>query len=312
MILSCGEALVDLVPVAVEGEVAFLPRLGGSPYNVAIGLARLGVDAGYLGRVSRDRFGRQLLDRLSAEGVERRHVVEGDEPTTLAVVHLGERGEPDFAFYGEGTADRLLAPGDLPDLNKDITTLHLGSISLVREPGASTYEALMRREHRRRVLSLDPNVRASLIPDHDAYLARLEAWVSLVDLVKLSRADLAWLYPDADPVDAARRWLGLGPAVVVVTLGADGSAALTASGDVEVAGVAVDVVDTVGAGDAFTAALLAWLDERRRLTRSGLLALGRDELAACLAFAGRGAALTCTRAGAEPPTRPELEGMAAV
>lgn len=306
MIVVCGEALIDLVPIPAGDEQAYLPRAGGSSYNVAIGLARLGAATGYLGRVSTDHFGRLLRARLVANGVDDRYLLQGDEASTLAVVHLEPGHEPQFAFYGEGTADRLLTEADLPVLGDDVGALHFGSISLIREPGASAYEALMRREAGRRLLSLDPNVRPSLISDRDAYIRRLEGWVSLVDLVKVSRADLGWLYPTLAPEEAAHRWQALGPALVVVTRGEDGATGVTATGSVDIPGARVEVADTVGAGDAFTAGLLAWLDEHGRLGREALGRLDRDELAACLAFAGRVAALTCTRAGAEPPRRDEL------
>lgn len=308
MIVVCGEALIDLVPVPAGDEQAYLPRAGGSSYNVAIGLARLGAATGYLGRVSTDHFGRLLRDRLVANGVDCTYASEGDEATTLAVVHLEPGHEPQFAFYGEGTADRLLLEADLPALGDDVTALHFGSISLIREPGASTYETLMRRESGQRVLSLDPNVRPSLIPDRTAYVERLEGWLGLVDLVKVSRADLGWLYPALSPDEAARRWRALGPSLVVVTRGEEGATAFTAAGVVDVAGTPVEVADTVGAGDAFTAGLLAWLDEQGRLGRDSLGRLEGAALAACLTFANEVAARTCTRAGAEPPRRAELAG----
>jgi fructokinase len=195
-------------------------------------------------------------------------------------------------------------PADFPD---EVTALHLGSISLAREPGASAFEAVMRREHGRRVLSLDPNVRPSLVGERSAYLARLEGWVSVADVVKVSRADLAWLYPGTAPEAAAESWLARGPGLVVVTKGHDGSIGLTAGDRVEVRGMSVDVSDTVGAGDAFTSALLASLHASGRLDRAGLRAIPPDALRECLAFANRVAAITCTRAGAQPPTRTEMD-----
>jgi fructokinase len=313
MILVCGEVLVDLVPAPCDGETGYLPRGGGSPYNVGIGLARLEVPVGFMGRVSRDHLGRMLRLRLTSNGVDVRYLLEGDESTTLAMVHLEPDSEPEFVFYGEGTADRLIEVGDLPVAFPDeVGALHFGSISLVREPGASAFEACMGREHGRRVLSLDPNVRPSLIADRDAYLERLVGWVKLADLVKISRADLRWLYPREDPEDIAHGWLGLGPALVVVTRGSEGATAVGVRGAAEVRGVPRTVVDTVGAGDAFTSGLLAWLHESGRLERSSLRELGADEIREGLAFADAVAALTCTRAGAEPPTRAELATACAV
>jgi fructokinase len=165
----------------------------------------------------------------------------------------------------------------------------------------------MRREHGRRVVSLDPNVRPSLVGERSAYLARLEGWVPLADVVKVSRADLAWLYPGAAPEAVAETWMARGPGLVVVTKGHDGSVGVTAGGRVEVPGTPVAVSDTVGAGDAFTSALLASLHAAGRLERAGLRTIPPDALRECLAFANRVAAITCTRAGAQPPTRAEMD-----
>jgi len=307
MIVVCGEALIDLMPATLGDEPGFVPRGGGSPYNVSIGLARLGVPTAFLGRMSRDRFGRLLRTRLETNGVDLRYASEGPEPTTVAVVHLAPGEEPEFVFYGTGTADALLSADDLPAaLPASVEALHFGSISLLREPGATTYESLMEREQGRRVLCLDPNVRPGLIPDRAAYLRRLEHWVSLVDLVKVSRADLAWLYPDVAPVAVARRWLALGPGFVAVTQGKEGAVGVSTTEVVSVPGIPVRVSDTVGAGDAFTSGLLAQLSEHGRLERDALRQLPAAAIEDALAFADRVAASACTRRGAEPPTRAAL------
>jgi fructokinase len=309
MIVVCGENLIDLVPRTCGDESGFVARAGGSPYNVVVGLGRLRVPCAYLGRVSRDRFGRSIRERLESNGVDTRFVREGDELTTLAVVHLDPGHEPEFAFYGDGTADRLLRVEDLPAGFPDGTVaLHFGSISLLREPGASTLESLMRRERGRRVLSLDPNVRPGLIPDRGAYVARLEGWVALMDLVKVSRADLAWLYPDRLVEGSARDWLARGPELVVVTQGEAGASAITRAVAASLPGLAVSVADTVGAGDAFMTGLLGWLHDHGRLERAALARLTADELNDCLRFANTVAGLACTRTGAEPPPREEVAG----
>jgi len=237
MILVCGEALVDLVPLPGGDEPTYVARAGGSSFNVAMGLGRLGIPVGYVGRVSTDPFGQMLRRRLLADGVDCRYVLEGDEPSTLAIVHLEPGAEPVYAFHGEGTADRMVRAGDLPaDFPDEVVALHFGSISMAREPGASAFEALLRREHGRRVISLDPNVRPSLVGERSASVSRLEGWVSLADVVKVSRADLAWLYPEMGPDAVAAAWLARGPGLVVVTKGHDGSFGLTARDRVEVAG----------------------------------------------------------------------------
>ncbi len=311
MILVCGEALIDLVPVVAEGEpLAYAPRTGGSPYNVALGLGRLGVPVGFFGRVSRDPFGHQLRERLVAEGVDCRLLRDGDEPTALAVVHLPPGQEPAYAFYGDLAADAALAESDLPtseDLDAGVTALHFGSISLIREPGASAYERLMTREAGHRVISLDPNVRPGLIADLAAYRTRLEGWMAGVDVIKVSQADLAWLYPDRPPIEAARRWLASGPSLAVMTRGSGGAVGITGAGMTEVPGMTVMVSDTVGAGDSFMSGLLGFLELHGLLGRSALASLDEGDVRDSLAFANRAASLTCTRSGAEPPTRAEME-----
>ncbi len=305
MIVVAGEALVDFTPANCEGQSGYLPHPGGSPYNVAIGLGRLEVPVAFLGRISRDHFGEALIKHLRENGVDPRYVVRGDEPTTLAFAHIREDGV-DYAFYGEGAADRELAPDDLPEALPEGAALHLGSFALAVEPVGSTLEALVRRETGRRLISIDPNVRPALIPDRDRYLQRLQALLAMADLVKVSAEDLAWLAPNRAPLEAAASWLSLGPAVVIVTLGERGSLAITERGQWSAGTPAVSVVDTVGAGDAFTSGVLAWLWHEGALNRADLLALG-EEHRAMLEFAGRVAALSCTRAGANPPWWKEVE-----
>jgi len=294
MIVVCGEALVDLTPVPVGGEQAYLPRPGGSPYNVATTLGRLGVPVAFLGRLSHDAFGRLLRGHLISSGVDVTYVREGTEPTTLAFVHLAEGSEPEYAFYGEGAADQRLLPDDLPQaFPEDVAALHFGSISLVREPSGSTLELLLRRERATRVISFDPNVRPRFIADAEDYRHRLERWIAGSDIVKASRADISHIYP-TDPVDrVAARWRKLGPALVIVTLGREGALGVAASGVTSVPGPTVTSGSTVGAGDAFTAGLLAWLAGRGRLSRPAVGSLPIDDITAALTCANRIAGEAC-------------------
>lgn len=306
-IVTAGEALIDFTREAGSGGIRYRAQPGGSPLNVAIGLARLGVSAGFLGRLSTDPFGDQLRDHLHRNGVDPRHVRSGDAPSTLAFVHDSADGEPAFSFYGAGAADTLLTPEDLPDsFGNDVEAIHLGSIAMVRRPISRALEALMDQEAPQRVISFDPNVRPSLMPERAVYCGRLDKWLAHVSLVKASRADLAWLHPGADPVDVARSWLENGPNWVVVTLGGDGAVGVSPAGTVEAESPAVDVVDTVGAGDAFTAGLLTWLHDHDCLDRDPIATLADRDQRSALAFAAQVAALTCTRRGADPPTREEL------
>ncbi|HVT49986.1 MAG TPA: carbohydrate kinase [Dongiaceae bacterium] len=310
MIICCGEALIDFVPVTVDGAPAYRPLPGGSPFNVAIGLGRLGAPTGFLSRLSTDFFGDLLVDTLARNGVDCRHVKRTADPSTLAFVSQPGSGEPQYAFFSNGAADRCITEHDLPPaFDEAVTAIHLslGAITLLTETAASTYEALLRREAKRRVIVFDPNIRAGLISDRIAYCRRLEAMIGICDLVKVSRADLEWLYPDRPIAASAEAWRGLGPRLVVVTLGADGAMALVAGERVAVPGRKVKVVDTVGAGDSFHSALLAGLHDHGALTLDGLPKLKPAALEGLLNRAAAAAAITCNRAGANPPTKAELE-----
>jgi fructokinase len=317
MIVSCGEALIDFIPASFRpaaedapAEAGYIPRAGGSPCNVAVGIARLDVAAGFLGALSTDLFGDVLDGHLIANGVDRRFAPRLDRPSTLGFVSLPGAGEPRYAFFGEGAADRHLTADLLPPPEAGAWTaveaLHFGSFSLSVPPVADTLSALMAREHGRRFISLDPNIRPALVGPRPAHIERLQALIARADLVKVSEADLDWLHPGEAPAAVAARWLALGPRFVVVTLGAAGAVAFGPGRTVSVPGRPVTVVDTVGAGDSFMAGLLAELHVTGRLAPAALAAIGDDDLAHCLAFANRVAGITCGRAGANPPRRGEL------
>jgi fructokinase len=310
MLCVGGEALVDLVPAPATGAGelgALLPLLGGGPYNVAVTLGRLGAPVRFLSRLSTDTFGDALLERLRLSGVDTSLVQRGAEPTTLAVAGIGPDGSARYSFHVEGTADRLVAdPGALP---ADVTILSLGTLSLVLEPGATTYETLLRRHSARGGLTVvDPNVRAAVIADAAAYRDRFTSWLPDIGLLKLSVEDADWLAGGTGDVPGAvREWLTKGPAAAVVTRGADGILVLTAAGDeAEVPTVRAQVVDTIGAGDTVHGALLHWLHEHDVTTPDAVRAVGADGWTEALTFAARAAAVTVSRAGAEPPYAAEL------
>ncbi|WP_328539388.1 carbohydrate kinase family protein [Streptomyces sp. NBC_00344] len=306
MITVAGESLIDLVPqhALVPGEPlpALLPRLGGGPYNTAIALGRMGSPVNFCSRVSTDHFGDALLDALRSAGVGLSLVQRGDEPTTLAVAALDAAGSAGYGFYAEGSADRLF---ELPDrLPPGARALSVGTCSLVLEPGASAYEALLRRESARGVFTLlDPNIRAGLIPDPDGYRKRFRGWLPDVTLLKLSDDDARWLG------GTPQEWLAAGPEAVVITHGGDGLTVRTRSGgEYTVPGAPVDVVDTIGAGDTVNAGLLHSLAARDALSARATSALSGGDWAEVLGFAARAAAVTCSRAGAQPPYAHELRG----
>ena len=296
MIVVAGESLIDLVPHG-DGEPlpTLLPRLGGGPYNTAVALGRLGARAAFCSRMSTDGFGEALLTGLRDAGVDTGLVARGPEPTTLAVASLGADGSAGYGFYVEGSADRLFElPPRLPDAARAVA---FGTCSLVLEPGASAYEALLRREAERGLFTLlDPNIRPGLIPDADAYRARFAGWLPSVSLLKLSEDDARWLGGVPE-----------GPAAVVLTRGDEGMSVRTRTGtEVSVPATQVRVADTIGAGDTVNAALLHGLAARDALSADGMARLDAEGWREVLDFAARAAAVTCSRTGAEPPYAWEL------
>lgn len=299
MIVVAGEALIDLVPGAPGALADLSPRLGGGPYNTAVALGRLGSPAAFCSRVSTDAFGEALLDGLRSAGVDVSSVQRGAEPTTLAVATVGEDGSAAYAFYVEGTADRLFtAPARLPEGTRAVS---FGTCSLVLEPGASAYEELMRAAAGKGVFTaLDPNIRAGLIPDADAYRARFRSWLPHTGLLKLSAEDADWLG------GSPKEWLAAGPAAVVLTRGGEGLTVLTRDGEYAVPGVPVEVVDTIGAGDTVNAALLHRLAAHDALSVPAASALDGSAWHDILGFAAKAAAITCSRPGAQPPFASEI------
>lgn len=307
MILSCGEALIDMLPrTSTQGEAAFAPYAGGAVFNTAIALGRLGAPSAFFSGVSNDMLGEILADTLTASQVDTSYLARSDRPTTVAFVKL-VNGQATYAFYDEMTAGRLLSVDQLPVLPASVNALFFGGISLVNDPAASTYEALQARECATRVTMIDPNIRPGFIAGKEGeYRARIERMIGRADIVKLSDEDLHWLEGKGDVVTLARRLLSLGPKVVFITEGAAGARAVTATQDRFVAATKVTVADTVGAGDTFNAGALAALHEAGVLTKHALGALGDDVLDAALSLGTRAAAVTVSRPGANPPWRNEL------
>jgi fructokinase len=307
MFLVCGEALMDVFASAETPSGLTLDgRVGGSPFNVAIGLARLGQPSAFFAAVSRGFIGERLMRALHAEGVETSPVARTDAPSTLSLVGLDARGVPSYAFYGEGGADRQLGADALAALPSRWRAIHLGSYATVVAPIAATLRALVERERGRALIAYDPNIRLNVEPDLAAWRAALGWMQPRTDLLKISEEDLGLLLPGT-PADAfARDALAAGVKLVVVTRGGDGALGWTAAQRAEAASPPVQVVDTVGAGDTFQAALLTWLAEHQRLSAAGLASLDADALRDLLSFAARAAAITCSRRGADMPRRAEL------
>ena len=310
MILSCGEAIYDLFP-STETDTGFTfdARIGGSPLNVAIGLARLGRCAALFTGLSSDPLGRRLQQTLKDEGVETAWLVSKRNPTTLALVGLGPKGVPHYSFYGHDAADCSVGETDLPDLPQSVAAMHFGSYSLVVEPTGSSLLQLARRYHDGKLISFDPNPRLNVEPDLVRWRRRVEAFSEIADLIKVSDEDLETLFPGDEIDSALSRWNSRGVRLIVVTRGGDG-ALVSHGGEVfEASGRTVEVVDTVGAGDSFQAGLLCGLDELGKATKSGLSEVSLDECRRVVDFAMAAAALTCTRRGADLPRRSHLPGL---
>jgi len=303
VIVIGGEALVDLVD---DGGTPHSVA-GGGPFNTAIAFGRLGVPVGFLGTISRDGDGQMLAKRLLDEGVDTSFVRWSDAPTPRAVVHhLGDgRNEYTFHLYGTSLAD--LTPNELPALPDEAWAVYVGTLALAIDPPASAYEALVDRETGRRQIILDPNVRPAIFGDVDVYRRRFERLARLADIVKLSQDDAAWIYPGLRAEDVLAHILDFGPRVVAVTRGEGGAIAGANSAVVDIAGIPVDIVDTVGAGDSFGAALIAALVDEGAF---GPLATRRSDqsvLARAVSYAVAASAITCMRRGAAPPSRDEIE-----
>jgi fructokinase len=298
--LVAGEALFDLW--LEDGEVHGRP--GGGPFNTARTLGRLRRPVAYLGALSGDGLGRRLREHLAQDGVALDAIVETALPSTLALADLGAAGGARYGFWGDGTASASLRPeAALAAIPDGVDVLHVGTLGLVFEPVAEALEAVTSRLAPRALVVVDPNVRpAAITAEHEqAYRDRIDRMLALATVVKASDDDLAWLFPGEAPEDAARGLLARGPAVVLLTRGAEGAVVMTAGGERVIDAPRVDVVDTIGAGDAFSGGFLAaWRPA------SGGGAVDLEGAAAAAAYGALVAAMTCERAGASPPTLEEV------
>lgn len=316
MIICAGEALIDMIESQGQNQLCFIPKPGGSPYNIAIAAARAGASAGFFGSISRDSFGTLLINRLETNSVSVQFVKRCTEPSALAFVQT-LYGEPNYSFYFAGTSmmvfDAAGALALIQKLSRDSCVV-FGSISLVTEPVGTMYETLLleaANSHARLLIAFDPNVRPQLIWDKKNYLRRFEKFAETADIIKASQADLEYLMPNASFEQALEILAANGALLVVGTRGARGAVAVKRTEDgrllhCEVPGRSVKIADTVGAGDTFLGALLAELEQKGKLTKETLLAMEENELAEVLNFASCASALVCTRYGAEPPTLEEI------
>ena len=308
MILCCGESLIDMIPAPLaDGGTGMKPLPGGSVFNTALSLGRLCAPIGLLTGLSRDPFGMRLEDALDDAGVDMTLAVRSDRPTTLAIVTLTD-GNASYHFMDENSAGRMLRIEDFPALPDRVRALFFGGISLACEPCADAYAAYAARYANDRLLMVDPNIRPDFIADRDRFMDRIRGMLALADVVKFSDDDLAWFLPDLrDMAERVAAVQALGARIVIVTQGARGATATLPDGTtVEVAARAANVIDTVGAGDTFNAGFLAQLEADGLCTKPALAAAGADQVRAALEFAARVAAVTVSRAGADPPRRSEV------
>lgn len=308
MILVCGEALIDLfIGAPTVNGLAAEAVAGGSPFNVAVGIGRLGRPAAFLSTLSEDPFGDFLAARLAEAGVAPTYLHRCPNRTTLSVVATNAAGEPQYSFYAPDSADRALTIEDLPEqLPPTVNAIAAGSYALGVEPIADTIETLLLRESGSRVISLDPNVRPRVVGDLTTFRHRFERLLATATIVKASLEDVELLYPETDPLIVARGWLERGPGLVIVTRGHEGPIAVSKNMSVERPAPRIDIVDTVGAGDTFHAALLSWLDAQSLLSPERIADLTAEDVRTALNFAAAAAAIVCTRRGADPPTWKEV------
>ena len=307
MLLSCGDALIDFVPVkTADGRDGYVPAVGGSCLNIAVAMSRLGAKAGLVGGVSNDMFGAMIADHLTASNVSLEYVRRTNLETTLAFVRF-INNEPHYAFYDETTAARLWSyqSGSIPFAK--VSAVHVGSTTLINDPVASQTLTMAREAKGQTTVSFDPNCRPSLVSDKPGYVARMEEFAANADIIRMSDMDFDFMFGGNDFDAKAAAYLAGGAELVIVTRGGSGVIAWhKRAGRLEVTAPKITVADTIGAGDTFQGSFLVALEERGLIARAALATATAEQLTEALAFGTRCAAITCSRAGANPPWRHEL------
>jgi len=304
MILCCGESLIDMIPNA---DGAYVPHVGGAVLNTAVALGRLGVSTGLITGLSSDPFGAMISDHLAASNVSTNHAVRSARNTTLAFVHLDD-GQATYTFYDEDTATRAIQPDDIDPVPSGAEAIFFGGISLCNPPVADSLLTLALAQPERRLVMADPNIRPGFVSDQGGYRTRLNALIARADIVKLSDDDLNWIEPGhASLADKAQAILARGTRMFLLTEGSDGATVFLQGGrHLHVPATKATVVDTVGAGDTFNAGCLAALRSANALNPSAISDLPDAVLRDMLTLAARAAAVTVSRAGANPPWAHEL------
>jgi fructokinase len=297
----CGEVLIDLIPGADGVRV---PHVGGGPANTAKALARLGHDVHFIDGISTDEYGVAARKELLDDEVKLDLALTSDKPTCLAIISLDANGGASYEFKIDGTATFDFNLNWLPDPSRyKPNVLHIGTLVTVIQPGADVLYDWAMQVAEFAPIVFDPNIRPSVMGDHDLYEVAVEKWAALSSVIKVSDDDMAWLYPGQKYEDVAKRWINDGAALVVVTRGSNGIIGFTADGAVEVEGAKITVADTVGAGDTVGAIIVEAMVEK------GILAITGDVLKATLHRAAVAAGITCSRKGAQPPYKHELKNI---
>jgi len=302
----------------VSGEV-FIPLPGGCCYNMSIAIARLGVCAAFLGRISSNFFGDIQVERLRKNNVQTNFILRRDENPILAFIKTEDGKQPLYAFYEEGTVDRLLSSDELKACLQnarasEISCVVFGSVSMSMEPIASTIENFITDvwHPAEKVIAFDPNIRPFMIKDRNAYMKRFTQWASLCTIAKISSEDFEFIFPGVSALDALQKMIDLGTRLAIVTLGPGGASALLRKDDktvikADVEGFPIEkIADTVGAGDTFLGAFLSWLELHGKMSLNAIANMSEEDLHQALTFANKAAAIVCTRTGAEPPWMPEI------
>lgn len=306
MIISLGEALIDFIS---QKDLEFEGFPGGSPMNTSIAISRLGIPCKFLGRISNDIFGSKLINHLQDNSVGTDMVIRTDDPTTLSFVQKQEDGQAKYAFFANGTADKNISLEDLSNIGipSEAKILHFGSISLSMEPCGSTITEFLRKTSNNLILSFDPNIRPSLVPDKNKYMIRFQQLCEISSILKLSDEDLLWLYPELDTDTAVNLLLGYGVSIIALTTGKTGALLITKTNRISSSLFDLPVADTIGAGDTFHGAMLSYLYKQNWIDRNSISTLNKDQLQKLGNYANKAAGINCHRSGANPPNEIEME-----
>lgn len=309
MIIVCGDILIDFIPDKTkDGADCYCPAPGGSCANIAVAIGRLGGDVGLMGGISTDFLGEKLMEFAESSNVNMKYIARGPQQTTLAFVELGQE-EPQYAFYDENTVSRLWVRSQSPGFTDDVNLIHIGSTTLIEPPVSEACEQMFRIEKGKRILSIDPNCRPGNTLHPAVYRARMARLTAMADIIKLSKSDLAFLMPDTSFDEAAEMWISQGTSMVIITRGSEGTLCYLPGHKV----ITVkpdyidDVVDSIGAGDTFMAATLAFLQKKELLTLDKIKTITPKDITEALEYASVAAAMICQRRGANPPWKKEVE-----